>query len=119
MTAFEHDGYVGLVDTIDDEFGLMSGTVLGIADVIHFEGESVREAKASFVRAVEAYVAYCRAEDVEPQRPKSGRFNLRVRPQLHRRLEVAAAVAGQSLNEWIERHLERDVDAALGPADAA
>ena len=110
MIALEHEGYIGVIDTLDAEAGLMSGTVMGIRDVIHFEGASVEEVRSSFVRSVDAYVRYCRAEGVEPQKAKSGRFNLRLAPDLHRRIEAAASASGDSLNSWIERHLERAVE---------
>ena len=39
IAPFEHKGYVGTIDTFDADLDLMSGTVLGMRDVIHFEGQ--------------------------------------------------------------------------------
>ena len=40
------------------------------------------------------------------QRSFSGRFNLRVSPQLHRRLVQQAALSHQSLNQYVSQQLE-------------
>ena len=41
-----------------------------------------------------------------PERQFSGRFNLRVSPQLHRKLSQQAAFAHQSLNQYVSHALE-------------
>lgn len=35
----------------------------------------------------------------------SGKFNLRIRPQLHKKISIAARAQGKSLNGWIEEIL--------------
>lgn len=114
MNAFHHKGYVGVIDTFDDDLGIMSGTVLGIRDVLYFEGETLREVKASFLRVVDSYLQLSHDEGIAPEKPKSGRFNLRVNPKLHRQMESLAAASGKSLNDWIEEHLEADVEEEMG-----
>lgn len=114
MNAFHHKGYVGIIDTFDDELGIMSGTVLGIRDVLYFEGETVRDAKASFVHVVDGYLEIAKEKGFVAEKPKSGRFNLRVKPTLHRQMESLAAASGKSLNDWIEEHLEADVEEEMG-----
>lgn len=111
---FTYRGFTGVIDTIDADLGLISGTVLGIRDVIHFEGKTVAETLRSFRKAVDAYLKLCEQENVPPQKPKSGTFNVRVDPSLHQRIEVAAQAAGLSLNAWIATHLQQDADEELG-----
>ena len=117
IATLQHKGYVGTIDTIDTidaELDLLSGTVLGMRDVIHFEGRGVAEARASFEAAVDDYLEFCASEGVEPDKPKSGKFQVRVGPDVHRRIEAAARASGVSLNEWVARHL-----AAASSADKA
>lgn len=116
--GFKHKGYVGIIDTIDDEANLLSGTVLGMRDVIHFEGESPTEARESFERAVDTYLDYCVANDVEPEQPKSGKFMLRISPQSHSRAEQAAKLRNQSLNQWVEDQVERGIEQDLAALDS-
>ena len=114
MISFKHKGYLGIIDGFDEERELMSGTVPGMRDVLHFEGSSIKEARVSFETVVNDYLLWCERDGVEPQKPKSGRILLRVEPDLHRQIEEAAAVEGRSMNDWIVERLRpkaRDVAA--------
>jgi hypothetical protein len=62
----------------------------------------------------------------EAEKPFSGQFVTRVSPDLHRRVHLAAAVSGKSLNAWVTEQLERGVqqigtanDAAASPRPVA
>ena len=84
------------------------GEVLGQSDVKPFEGRSPEELEESLCQSVDLYLEMCANDGVEPQKPFSGRFNLRIDPELHRRVAERAALAGESLNGWIAEVL-RDV----------
>jgi predicted HicB family RNase H-like nuclease len=43
----------------------------------------------------------CQEDGVEPKKEYSGRFNLRVSPELHAEISTRAAAAGKSLNQWV------------------
>lgn len=43
----------------------------------------------------------CEEDGVEPRKWYSGRFNLRISPELHASAAAAAAAEGKSLNQWI------------------
>ena len=43
----------------------------------------------------------CEEDGVEPRRWYSGKFNLRISPELHESASAAAAAEGKSLNQWI------------------
>jgi predicted HicB family RNase H-like nuclease len=40
----------------------------------------------------------CKEKGIEPRRHYSGKFNLRIPPELHERLAIAAQAEGKSLN---------------------
>lgn len=106
----EYKGYTGVVE-FDPELALFTGHVIDLRDEIYFEGESVEELTASMRRAVDHYLSVCEARGEEPERPFSGKLNLRLGPDLHRAAAVAAAAEGESLNTW----LTRLVESAAGP----
>ena len=60
-----HKGYVSGPLDLDPEDGTFSGTILGIKDVIHFEGTTAEEVLQSFRDSVDNYLAL-RAERGEP-----------------------------------------------------
>jgi len=55
---------------------------------------------------VDHYLRVCEVRNEEPQRPFSGKLNLRRGPDLHRAAAVAAAAEGESLNAWLTKLVE-------------
>ena len=104
----EYKGYTGVVE-FDPELSLFAGHVIDLRDEIYFEGESVEELTASMRRAVDHYLRVCEVRNEEPERPFSGKLNLRLGPDLHRAAAVAAAAEGESLNAWLTRVVESAV----------
>src|SRR3954471_24352091 len=116
----EHKGYSALLE-VDPEDGVISGRVLGIRDVVTFEGDTVPEAIRAFRDSVDDYLEFCAERGVAPDRPFSGRFVVRIRPELHRALAIAAEIRGISLNALAEERLAAGVPVAragAGPAKA-
>ena len=97
---FTYKGYIGKVD-YDDEVGTFHGEIINIRDVITFQGMSVRELKRSLEGSVEDYLQFCRERGEEPDRPFSGKFIVRVPPEVHREAFLKAKSAGKSLNAWV------------------
>lgn len=104
----EYKGYVGRVE-YDDEAGVFHGEVVNTRDVITFQGATVAGLRKAFRDSVEDYLAFCAARGEEPEKPFSGQFVTRISPDLHRRINRAAARAGRSLNAWVTEQLERGV----------
>lgn len=98
---------------IDEEAGLFHGRVVGIRDVVTFEGRSVRELKKAFRDSVNDYLAFCHERGEEPDKPYSGKVSLRIEPELHRKISLAAGAAGKSINRWIAEQLEQDAEEVL------
>lgn len=96
----EYKGYTGVFE-FDAELDLFSGYVVDLRDQIYFEGESVEQLKASMHRAVDHYLEVCAARGEEPEKPFSGRLNVRLGADLHRSVAVAAAARGESINSWL------------------
>jgi predicted HicB family RNase H-like nuclease len=104
----EYKGYVGGVE-FDDEAKMLHGEVIGIRDVVTFEGESVAEIERAFRDSVDDYLDFCRQRGEDPDRPCSGKFVVRVSPELHRRLSMQASAQRKSLNTVVEQCLARQV----------
>lgn len=104
----KYKGYTGHVE-YDDEARIFHGEVLGIKDVITFQGTTVYEIEQAFKDSVNDYLAFCRERGEEPERPFSGKFNLRIPPELHAKLSLAAQTQGESLNNYITKILKRMV----------
>ena len=98
--------YLGRVE-LDDEAGLFHGEVVNTRDVITFQGRSVGELRQAFQDSVDDYLEWCAERGKQPEKPYSGRFVVRIDPEVHRSVAEAARVAGKSLNAWVAELLSR------------
>ena len=99
-----HKGYTGKF-AVDLDAGVIRGRIVGIRDVITFQGSSVEEARSAFVDSVDDYLAFCAERGEEPESPYSGRFVVKISPKRHRLLAIEAAEAGVSFESLIARKL--------------
>ena len=67
----KYKDYVGATE-VDEEAGVIFGRVLGLRDVITFQGETVGEARRSFEESVDFYLKMCADRGEAPERPFSG-----------------------------------------------
>ena len=107
----DYKGYTGVFE-FDPDLRLFTGHVVDLRDEIYYEGDSVQALEASMGRAIDHYLEVCKARGEEPERPFSGKLNVRLGSELHRAATVAAAAEGESLNAWLARIVE---DAARNP----
>lgn len=100
-----YKGYSGTVK-FDDEADIFHGEILGLKDVVTFQGVSVEELRTSFEDSVEDYLEFCEERGESPDKPFSGKFMLRIDPELHRKLFELSSDDGESLNGWLASKLE-------------
>ena len=111
----DYRGYSARV-SIDEAQGILHGEVLGILDVVTFQGATVEELVTAFHESVDDYLAYCKQRGEEPAKPYSGRFVLRMPPKLHRSVAVVAKKHDVSMNDWIVAAIERSLESASAAA---
>ncbi|MBN2735418.1 MAG: type II toxin-antitoxin system HicB family antitoxin [Spirochaetales bacterium] len=98
----EYKGYIGEVQ-FDSESHIFHGEVINTRDVITFEGQTVSELEQAFKESIEDYISWCKEEGVNPERPYSGKFNLRISPELHKEIAVKAKKMNMSINKFVEK----------------
>jgi predicted HicB family RNase H-like nuclease len=101
-----YKNYTGIVE-YDPHGRIFTGEVLGLRDVITFEGRTPEELERSFRESVDFYLEMCARDSVQPDRPFSGRFNVRLNPDLHRKVAENAASQRKSLNQWVVEAIEK------------
>ncbi|MBE2199701.1 MAG: type II toxin-antitoxin system HicB family antitoxin [Anaerolinea sp.] len=99
MNTMTHKGYAAQIE-YSHEDQCFVGHIAGIKDVVGFHGESVSELRAAFEEAVDDYLETCAKLNRSPQKPYSGKLMLRVPPEIHAAVAVAAEVSGKSINQW-------------------
>lgn len=106
MNTVTYKGYIASLETdIDD--GILVGRVINTRDIIGFHGQTISEAIESFHAAIDEYLEDCQERGIDPNKPYSGKFNLRLPPALHSEIASAAAKSGKSLNQWVMEKLEQ------------
>jgi predicted HicB family RNase H-like nuclease len=101
-----YKGYHGTV-SFDEEAEIFHGEVTDLRDVVTFQGRSVDELKTAFQESVDDYLEFCAGRGEKPDKPYSGKFVLRIDPQLHRKLAALSSEEGASLNKWVESKLSQ------------
>ena len=108
MTILSYKGYQG---SIEYEDGQLVIQLLHIDDSITTTCESAEEVQAAFHELVDDYLATCQETGRAPNKPYKGSLNIRMPPELHRRVAMAAVSAHISLNAWIVHACEANLSA--------
>ena len=98
----KYKGYIGSIEFSQPD-KLFYGKVMGITALISYEGSSAEELIADFYNAVDEYLKMCSDEGITPEKPYKGSFNVRIAPELHRRLAIISKRNDVSLNASVER----------------
>jgi len=104
----EYKGYIGNVE-FDDKAGIFHGDVINLRDVVTFQGETVEQLRKAFQDSIDDYLDFCSERGETPEKPYSGKFMVRVEPELHKAVAVCAKLSHKSLNAWIHDTLETSV----------
>lgn len=104
----EYKGYIAKME-FDDEADVFHGEVINLRDVITFQGRTVDELRNAFKDSIEDYLDFCAERKEEPEKPFSGKFSIRISPELHRQISLKAKKEKKSLNIWVKEKLETAV----------
>ncbi len=104
----EYKGFKARVEySADDE--VFFGRLLGIEDIVTFEGKTVRELKKDMKEAVDFHIEICQRSGKAANKLYSGKVLFRLPSELHAKIAEAAARKGKSINEWGKEILESAV----------
>ena len=105
----KYKGYIGHVE-YDDTAKIFHGEVVGLSDIITFQGRSVDDLETAFHDSVDDYLAWCKERGEAPEKTFSGTFNLRIPPELHAKLALHAKTVGISLNSYVAEKLRHSIE---------
>lgn len=102
----KYKSYHGQI-TYDDEAKILHGEVIGLKDVITFQGKTVAELQIAFKESINDYLAWCKERGEEPDKTFSGKIHIRIPSNLHAELTHKAASQDLSLNSYIIEKLQK------------
>ena len=112
----EYKGYFGKVE-FDDEANIFYGEVINLRDVVTFQGETVSKLRKAFRDSIDDYLDFCESRGEEPEKPYSGKFVVRVDPELHKTISIEAKKNGKSLNAWVSDNLSKIIQEDIPPSN--
>ena len=109
MNSLSYKNYIGTV-SFSSEDEVFYGKIEHINDLITFESDNAHDLKKSFEEAVDDYIAFCKEKGIKPEKTFKGSLNIRLKPTIHKLASLAAIQQGISLNKFIEKTLEKEIN---------
>lgn len=105
MNIMTVDGFTAKIE-YDAELDAFRGEIMGLNGGADFYGKNPKELRAEFRKSLQVFLEVCRERGIEPRRHYSGKFNLRISPELHERLAIVAQAEGKSINALAQEALQ-------------
>lgn len=106
MNVMTVDNYQASIE-FDPDLDMFRGEILGLNGGADFYGKNPQELREEFKRSLVVFLEVCAEKGIEPRRQFSGKFNLRISPQLHEKLAMAAQARGKSINALAQEALQK------------
>jgi len=106
--VLNYKGFIGSVHFSADD-NVFFGKLEGINDLVTFEGETVKELTDAFHYVVDEHIKDCEKENIAAEKSYKGSFNVRLTPELHRRIAISAKMRGESINKFVLEALSQSV----------
>ena len=108
MNVMTVDGYRATIK-YDEELDLFRGEILGLSGGADFYGKNPKELRTEFKKSLQVFLEVYKEKGLDPRRHFSGKFNLRISPELHERLAIEAQAQGKSINTLAQEALQERV----------
>ena len=108
MNTMTVDGFHAKIE-YNEELDLFRGEILGLNGGADFYGKNPKELRTEFKKSLQVFLDVCQEKGIEPKSNFSGKFNLRISPELHEQLAIAAQAQGKSINLLAQEALQQSV----------
>lgn len=108
-SLMEYRGYHARIE-YSAEDRIFVGRIIGINDVLAFDGKDPDELEAMFHESVDDYLEMCAELGQEPDKEYKGTFNVRISPELHKKAVIESEKQGMSLNQFVLNSIENELN---------
>jgi predicted HicB family RNase H-like nuclease len=91
---------VKAVITYDSDIDMFRGEFLGLNGGADFYAKDAEGLRREGAISLNVFLEACKEDGVEPFKSFSGKFVLRIPPEDHAAISMAASASGKSLNQW-------------------
>jgi len=100
MNIMEIDNYRALIQ-YDPEIEMFRGEFIGLNGSADFYASDIEGLKTEGGISLKVFLQMCIEDGVEPKKSYSGKFNIRIPPDLHEDIASVAVSEGKSINQWV------------------
>ncbi|SDU38597.1 type II toxin-antitoxin system HicB family antitoxin [Desulfobacula phenolica] len=102
------NGYKAVInyDPVIDQF---RGEFIGLNGGADFYATNIEELKKEGKISLKVFLEMCEEQGINPHKEYSGKFNLRVPPELHAAIAARAAAEDKSLNKCVIELLDKAI----------
>ncbi len=108
MNTMTINGYQAVI-SFDPDIQMFRGDFIGLNGGADFYAKDVDGLRHEGEISLRVFLEACAEDGVDPRKHFSGKFSLRVDPELHEAAAIAAAARGQSLNQWATEAIRQAV----------
>ena len=109
INTIEIDGYRAVIQ-YDPEIDMFRGEFVGLNGGADFYAKDIDGLRREGKISLRVFLEMCAEDGVNPRKEYSGKFNIRIPKELHRKLVQSAAAAGKSLNRQVVDILEENTN---------
>ena len=85
----------------DPDIDMFRGEFIGLNGGADFYASDIKGLRKEGATSLEVFLQTCDQRGIEPRKEFSGKFNVRIPPELHQQAVENAAASGKSLNQWV------------------
>ena len=104
MNTMDIDGYQAVI-SYDPDINRFRGEFIELNGGADFYAADVESLRREGEISLRVFLEMCAEKGIEPRRHFSGKFNVRIPPELHARLALEAAASNRSLNAVVVEKL--------------
>lgn len=95
----------------DADIDMFRGEFIGLNGGADFYADNVHALRQEGEKSLQVFLEMCAEKGLEPYKHYSGKFNLRIKPELHKRISIKASAEDKSINAWVADKLEAELQA--------
>lgn len=102
------DGYDAVI-TYDPEIEMFRGEFINLNGGADFYASDIDGLHKEGQISLNMFIEMCSEDGVNPKRNYSGKFNVRISPELHENLVLKATASGKSINQLVVESISSTV----------
>lgn len=110
MNTMTINGHQAVI-SFDADLQMFRGEFVGLHGGADFYAKDVDGLRREGEISLRIFLEACTEDGVDPRKHFSGKFSLRVDPELHEAAVIAAAARGLSLNQWASEAIRQAASA--------